>query len=149
MGARARVERAQHPDPVLLDAQVLQHPKVVAREGHHQVGREVIVVDLGGAMVGGIAVGLEHPGGPLVGAAADVPVAGARAGHPYRVTQAAPAQLIGEHLLGHHRTADVPGADEGDVQRLSVRHPAPPQLVDRRGVRHPGGAEPSAKSSRP
>ena len=43
---------------------------MVAAQGHHQIGRQVVVVDLRGAVLGGVAVRMQHPGGPHVGAAA-------------------------------------------------------------------------------
>ena len=85
----------------------------------------MVVVDLGGAVCGRVAVCAQHVVGPLVGAVARMPAAGARAGDPHRVGQAALADLVGEHLLRHRRPADVARADEGDVQRLGLRHRAP------------------------
>ncbi len=114
--ARTGIERPQHPDPVRVDAQLLKERNVVARQRDHQVGVDVVDVDLRGAVVGGVAVGAQHPVGPLVGGPADVPARGSRAGHPHGVGQAALGDLVGEHLLRHGRPADVAGADEGDVQ---------------------------------
>ena len=71
---------------------------------------------LRGAVVGGVAVGAQHPVGALVGALSDMPAGGARAGHPHRVVQTALGDLVREHLLGHRRPTDISGADEGDVQ---------------------------------
>ena len=45
---RSRVERPQHPDPVGVDAQLPQYPEVVAAQGDHQIGGQMIVVELGG-----------------------------------------------------------------------------------------------------
>ena len=65
----------------------------------------------------------QHLAGAVVGAVADMPAAGARAGDPHLVGQAALVDLVGEHLLRHRRAADVARADERDVQGL--RHRAP------------------------
>jgi hypothetical protein len=60
-------------------------------------------------------VGTQDPGCPLVGPISDVPVAGACTGNPHGVAQTAPLELVGEHFLGHRRTADIAGTDECDV----------------------------------
>src|ERR1700722_4312886 len=114
--ARTRVEGSQHPDPTGIDAQLLKKRYVVAGQRNHQVGVEMVDVDLGGNVVGGVAVPPQHAVGALVSSLADVPTGGSRAGYPYRVVQAAFGDLVGEHLLSHRRPADVAGAHEGDVQ---------------------------------
>src|ERR1700759_4678865 len=87
--ARTGVERPQHPNPSGIDAQLLKKRYVVAGQRNHQVGVEMVDVDLSGDMVGGIAVPAQHPVGPLVSRLADVPAGGSRAGYPDRVVQAA------------------------------------------------------------
>ncbi len=89
VSAGAGVERPQHPDPVGVDAQLLKQRHVVAGQRDHQVGVDVVDVDLRGAVIGRVAVRAQHPVGPLVGGLADVPAGGSRAGHPHRVVQAA------------------------------------------------------------
>ncbi len=74
---------------------------MVAAKGHDHVRRHMVVVELGRAMAGGVAVGAQHPVGAFVGLTADVPVAGARARHADLVVEPTIADLTGEHLLGH------------------------------------------------
>ena len=109
----------------------------------------MVDVDLRGAVIGGIAVRAQHVVGPLVGGLADVPAAGARAGDPHRVGQAAFADLVGEHLLGHRRPADVARADEGDVQPGNQTPKHLRRLGDRRDVRARHSPAASAKSALP
>ena len=70
---RSRIERPQHPDPVGVDAQIPQYPEVVAAQRDHQIRRQMIVVELGGPVIGRIAVRGEHVLGPPVGALAGMP----------------------------------------------------------------------------
>src|SRR5271154_1260694 len=97
--ARTGVEGSQHPDPIGIDAELLKKRYVVAGQRNHQVGVEMVDVDLSGDVVGGVAVPTQHAVGALVSRFADVPASGSRAGYPYRVIQAAFGDLVGEHLL--------------------------------------------------
>lgn len=117
VGPRPWVKRTQHPQPALLHAELTQLPGVVAPQRDDQIRLQVVRADLGGAVIGGVAVGVQHLPCPFVGPIADVPVAGAGAGHPHRLAQPAFPQLVGEHLLGHRRATDVAGTHESDVQR--------------------------------
>lgn len=126
VGTRPGVERAQHAQSRILDTELAQQPSVVAAQGNYQVCRQMPGIDLRGAVLGGVAVGAQHPPGPLVDPVADMPVAGAGTAHPHGISQPALPELVGEHLLGHRRTADVAGAHEGDVQGWRIRHPTPP-----------------------
>src|ERR1700728_3421975 len=105
--ARTGVEGSQHPDPIGIDAQLLKKRYVVAGQRNHQVGVEMVDVDLSGDVVGGVAVPTQHAVGALVGRLADVPAGGSRAGYPHSVVQAAFGDLVGEHFLPTRRPADV------------------------------------------
>src|ERR1700722_12220436 len=99
--ARTGVEGSQYPDPIGIDAQLLKKRYMVAGQRNHQVGVEMVDVDLSGNVVGGVAVLTQHAVGALVSSVADVPTGGSRAGYPHGVVQAAFGDLVGEHLLGH------------------------------------------------
>src|SRR3954454_313168 len=98
----------------------------------------MVVLERSGPMVGGVAVVAQDTLGPSVGTLADVPVAGAGAGDPHNVAEAAFLNLVGEHLLGHRRTADVAAADECHVQQSRIRHLAPPAAPRRSRHGSPG-----------
>ena len=74
---------------------------MIAAQRDDEVGGQVVVVDLRCTVRGGVAVCAQHVAGPAVGGVARMPPAGSGARHPYRVRQAALADLVGEHLLCH------------------------------------------------
>jgi hypothetical protein len=78
---------------------------------------------LSGAVWSWIAVPLQYVAGVRSGSGVQLRVC-APAGDPHARTEAAPADLVGEHFLGHGRSQDVEGADERHVQlqALFVRH---------------------------
>ena len=67
-----------------FDAHLLKHPDVVAAQRDDEIGGEMVVVDLRGAVRGGVAVFAQHVAGPAVGGGARMPVAGSGARHPHR-----------------------------------------------------------------
>src|SRR6202021_987866 len=64
--ARTGVEGSQHPDPTGIDAQLPKKRYVVASQRNHQVGVEMVDVDLSGNVVRGVAVPTQHAVGALV-----------------------------------------------------------------------------------
>ncbi len=100
-----------------------QHPQMIASKRDDEIGGQVVVAHLRRAVLGRIAVLTQDGVGAFVGRITGMPVAGAATGHPDKVAQAALLDLVGEHLLGHRRAADVARADECDMQEL--RHRAP------------------------
>ncbi len=93
---------------------------MVAAQRDDQVGGQVLVVDLGGAVRAGIAVLAQHgrarssAGSPACQPPVPALVTRTSSDRPRSV------DLVGEHLLRHRRPADVARADEGDVQRAQT-----------------------------
>src|ERR1700712_4836542 len=64
IGPRARIEGTQHPQSAVVDPELAQEADMVASQPDDQICREMVVLELGGAVVGGVAVVAQHALGP-------------------------------------------------------------------------------------